>query len=203
VDNAPITGTSFEFVLTNSDDVKFTVTGRLLSNNEASGTLAIEGETFCGETDVEMTWTAKHISSPDDEAEITPTAEATEEPTDEPTAVATLTPTAEPTSAGPGAADVVNSVFNALEKKDITTALAAFSDDVVYTVGGTSGVGKASLQSYMQLAMAFGSTFKVSNLQDLGGIVTFTVTVTGTGAGTYSNSSAIVQDGKIEIFTIQ
>jgi hypothetical protein len=198
VDDAPIEDSTFRFELVKDDELTFTVTGEFSSNNDASGTLAIKGKTFCGDTDIETTWTAKHISSPDDESSAVPVEQATDEPTEEPTAEATPGDTA-----GASGAAVVNSVFAALANKDVAAALAAFDDDVVYNVGGTSGVGKASLQSYMQLAVAAGASFAASNMQDLGGVLTFTVTVSGIGAGTYSNSSAIVEDGKIVIFTIQ
>lgn len=192
-----IAASEFEFVLTDSDDLKFTVKGKFTTDNAASGTLAIQGETFCGATDTSETWTAVHVSAPD----AAPTEEATEEPTAEPTEE----PTVEPTTAtsGASASATVTAVFAALAKNDVNGALLYMDDDVVYNVAGTSGIGKASLQSYMNLAVAAGAQFQVSNVSDIGGIVTFTVTVSGVGAGTYSNSSAIVQDGKVSIFTIQ
>lgn len=202
-EGSTITAAAFNFVLTDSDDVKFTLDGKFASNNEASGTLAIKGKTFCGNIENETPWTARHVSAPGDTSE--PTEEATAEVTDEPTAEATEQATAEPTpaSSDADAAAIVNAVFIALQQKDVTTALAAFDDNVVFTVSGTSGIGKSALQSYMQLAVAAGASFKVSNINDLGGLVTFTTTVSGISAGTYTNSSAIVQDGKISIFTIQ
>jgi hypothetical protein len=79
VDNGAIKDQSFSFVLTNSDDVRFIFTGKFNSNYDASGMLQIKGKTFCGDTDNQATWTAKHLSSPD-------TQDQNVEPTDEPTA---------------------------------------------------------------------------------------------------------------------
>jgi len=188
---APITNQAFLFVLTNSDEVKFTFAGKFNSNNEAAGTLSIKGKTFCGDADEQLTWTAKHISSPD-------TPEATVEPTQEPTVEAAATD-----APSVNAAQVVTNVFAALAKKDVDGALVYFDDDVIYNIAGTSGIGASSLKSNMQLAIGAGTTFAASSIQDLGGIVTFKTTVTGIGAGTYSNSSVIVEDGKIVILTIQ
>ncbi len=199
VDDGAIQNQKFSFTLTNSSGTQFTFAGAFDSNNAASGTLAIKGKTSCGDTDTETTWTAKHTSAPDESnATAEPTTEATAEATDEPNA----TPTAESASDASGVA-MVNAVFDALAKNDVETALSYLSDDVVYTIGTTSGIGKDDLRSNLQLAQTVGTTFRVSNVQDLGGIVTFTVTVSGFGAGTYSNSSAIVQDGKVAILTIK
>jgi hypothetical protein len=202
VDDGAITNRSFSVVLTNSDDVKFTFAGKFNSNNDAAGTLQIKGKTFCGGTDAQASWTAKHLSSPE-----SPTSEPTEEPTVIPTDVPTVAPTPKPTvTATPqsaSGAEIVKQVFAALARQDIEGALGFLSDDVVYTIGTTSGVGKDNLRSNLQLAMTFGTTFQVSNLQDLGGIVTFTAQASGFGGGTFSNSSVIVHDGKIVILTIK
>lgn len=201
VDDGAINNDKFAFTLTNDDGVQFTFAGKFNSNNDAEGTLAIKGKTHCGDTDEQVTWTAKHISAPESSTE--PTSESSVEPTEEATVEATAEATTEAGGASGDAVALVQSAFDAFAKKDLNTALAAFDDDVVYSVGDTSGVGKASLQSYLQLALAAGSTFAVSNVQDLGGIVTFTVTVSGVGAGTYSNSSAIVDEGKIVLLTLK
>lgn len=201
VDDGAIANSSASFVLTDSDNVNYTVKGTFASNNSATGTVGIKGKTFCGDTDMTTPWTAKHISAPGEE----PTEEATPEATEAATEAATEEPTEAATAenTGDSATAVVNGVFDALAKNDIDTALAAFDDNVIYNVGTTSGIGKDSLRSNLQLALAVGATFKVSNVQDVAGIVTFTVTVSGPSAGTFTNSSAIVQNGKIAIFTIK
>lgn len=197
VDDGAIANSSTSFVLTDSDNVNYTVKGTFTSNNSATGTVAIKGKTFCGDTDMSTPWTAKHISAPGEEPTAEATPEVTEAATEEPTEAATAENT------GGSASAIVNGVFDALANNDIDAALAAFDDNVVYNVGTTSGIGKDSLKSNLQLALAVGATFKVSNVQDLAGIVTFTVTVSGPSAGTFTNSSAIVQNGKIAIFTVK
>ncbi len=63
VNGGAIKDQSFSFVITNSDEVRFTFAGKFESNNDASGTLQIKGKTFCGNTEIQAKWTAKHISS--------------------------------------------------------------------------------------------------------------------------------------------
>ncbi len=196
VDDAAIKNSEFTLTLTNSDDVKFTLKGKFESNNAASGTLAVQGKTFCGDTDAETKWTARHTGAPESadvtpEATEAPTAEATDEPE----------PTQAPATNEGG--KIVQAAFDALAKNDVDGALAYFDPNVIYDIAGTSGIGTQTLRSNLQLAGSVGTKFAVSNIQDLGGIVTFTVTVTGFGAGTYSDSSVIVQNGKIMILTVK
>lgn len=206
VEDGTITDQSFSVVLTNSDEVKFTFAGNFSSNNDAAGTLQIKGKTFCGDTDVQSSWTAKHVSSPE-----SPTVEATAEPTEALTAAPTETPSPTPTRAptvtatpqGESGTAIVMKVFDALARQDVEGVLAFFDDNIVYTIGTTGGVGKDSLRSNLELAMSVGTTFKVSNVQEVGDIVRFTVEATGFGGGTFSNSSVIIRDGKIAILTIQ
>lgn len=198
VDDAPIEKDAFTFTLTNSDDVKFIVTGKFESNNAASGTLQIKGKTFCGDTDAKSDWTARHISSPDS-ANVEPTAEATVEATAE----ATAEPQATDESLAEGGGAIVQAVFDALAQNDVNGAMQYFDENVVYNIAGNSGIGADTLRQNLQLASTVGTTFAVSNIQELGGIVQFTVTVSGFGAGTYPNSSVIVEDGKIAILTIK
>jgi hypothetical protein len=200
VNDGAIKNQNFSFVLTDSDGVRYAFTGKLSSNNDASGTLQIKGKTFCGDTDNQATWTAKHISSPGSQPQ---NVGPTDEPTAEPTEQATVEPTPANSSNGGGATEIVNKAFRSLADKDVDGALKYFDENVIYTIPAASGIGTASLRSYMQLAIGAGTSFQISNLKELGGIVTFTVTVTGLGAGTYSNSSAIVQNGKIAILTIK
>lgn len=64
VEDGAIQDDTFTIVLSKDDGVTFTFTGTFASNNTASGTLTIKGETFCGETDLTTDWTAEHISAP-------------------------------------------------------------------------------------------------------------------------------------------
>lgn len=182
----------FTAFMTNSDGVKFVFAGTFESNNKASGTLDIQGKTFCGDVNENFTWTANHISSPDAQ----PTAEATLEI---PTAPATA-----PTSASTtGGAAVLQRAFDAFNAGDVDGAIAVFDDNVIYNIGTINGIGKENLKGYLQTAAFAGAKFAVSNVQDLDSVVTFSMTVSGPTAGTYSDSSVIIQDGKIMILTIK
>lgn len=218
VDNGEIEDNQFSAQLT-GDDVTYTLQGQFDSNNRASGTLSIKGNTFCGETDEQVEWTAQHISSPDAAESAQPTVESTTAPTRAsptqtptlaptrtPTRAPTTPPTAAPATVAPAATvdgvKMITDAFAAFAARDLNGALANVSDDVAFNLGGTAGVGKAALQSNMQLALTFGAGFSVSNVQQVGDIVTFTTTVTGIRPGVYPNSTAVIEDGKITVFNI-
>lgn len=221
VDDGAIQDSKFSVALQDSDGVAYTLAGEFESNNQAAGTFTIQGKTFCGETDKTFDWTAQHISSPDAEATpesaIAPTQAATAGPTRTATTQSTRTPTRQPTTvpatstpapptAAPAAAvdgvKIITDAFAAFAARDLNAALANVSDNVAFNIGGTAGVGKAALQSNMQLALTFGAGFTISNVQQVGDAVTFTTTVTGIRPGTYTNSSVVFQDGKIVVFNI-
>jgi hypothetical protein len=211
-DDGVVQDDKFTVILTNSDGVRFLFAGIFDSKNQASGTLNITGKTYCGDADEEFTWTASHVSAPDSGDE-TPTAEATIEIPEVPTLPALPEPTVEipavpqPTSQAQtsptGSAAIVTSVFEALNQGDVNAALALFDEDVIYTLSSVNGIGVNGLKNYMFTAAAAGAKYSISNLQDLDSIVTFTLTISGAGAGTFPNSSAIVEDGKITILTIK
>lgn len=221
VDDGEIQDSNFSVTMQDSDGVAYTLAGAFDSNNQAAGTLTIKGKTFCGETDASFDWTAQHISSPDAEATpesaAAPTDAAAAEPTRTATTQPTRTPTRQPTTVpatqtpapptpAPAAAvdgvKIITDAFAAFAARDLNAALANVSDDVAFNIGGTAGVGKAALQSNMQLALTFGAGFSISNVQQVGDVVTFTTTVTGIRPGTYPNSSVVLQDGKIAVFNI-
>jgi hypothetical protein len=199
VDNGALQDDKFTVILTNSDQVEFIFTGSFESKNHASGSLNITGKTFCGDVAEEFTWTAEHITAPDSGGAETPTMEATPARTVEPEA----TPTSESSAPSVDGVTIAQNTFMALNQGDVNTALAAFSDDVVFNLGGMSGVGKDQLQSYLQTATAAGAKYTASNIQDLGGIITFAVTISGPISGTYPNSSIIIEDGKITVLAVQ
>lgn len=205
-DDGALQDKKFTVILTNSDDVKFVFAGTFDSNNDANGTLNITGKTFCGDTDAEFTWTAAHVSSPDNAGNETPTEEPTAEATAEsfpvPTVESLPVPTTGAVPSG-GSAEVVKNVFDALNQGNLDSALSLFDPDVIYTLGSVSGIGTDGLKSYLQTAAAAGAKYSISNVQDLDSIVSFTLTISGPGAGTFANSSAIIQDGKITIVTIK
>lgn len=203
ITDAPIQNSNFMFTLTNTDDVKFTVTGKFESNSAASGTLAVKGKTFCGDTDVVTTWTARHVSAPDTLPTFPTPAEIPTLTLPTVPAIATVPPVPTTAALPTGSGAIVQAVFDALSRNDVDGALAYFDTNVIYNIAGTSGIGTANLRSNLLLASSAGTTFQVSNIQELGGIVNFTVTVTGFGAGTYRNSSVILENGKIVILTVQ
>ncbi|OQY98716.1 MAG: hypothetical protein B6D41_02170, partial [Chloroflexi bacterium UTCFX4] len=198
-DNGALQDDKFTVILTNSDQVEFIFTGSFESKNHARGSLNITGKTFCGDVAEEFTWTAEHITAPDSGGAETPTMEATPARTVEPEA----TPTSESSAPSVDGVTIAQNTFMALNQGDVNTALAAFSDDVVFNLGGMSGVGKDQLQSYLQTATAAGAKYTASNIQDLGGIITFAVTISGPISGTYPNSSIIIEDGKITVLAVQ
>lgn len=198
VENGAVLDKTFSVTITNSSGLQFVFQGTFDSNDSAAGTLTIKGKTSCGEVNNQVAWTAKHKNSPDS----TPESDSTpfSIPTVEPTQSATTEPTSSSTSANIA---IANAVFDALARRDIEGALAYAGDDIVYSIAGTSGVGKSGLRTYLQIAQFAGTTYQPGNLQDLGGLVTFSVTVSGFGAGTYSSSSAIIENGKVVVLTIK
>jgi|GEM_PF-2852261 len=199
IDDGAIQDQKFAVSLTNSDGVVFTFAGTFTDNNAAAGTLNIKGKTYCGDTDDSATWRATHISSPQDSAHVEPTETAVE-----PTIEIPTLPTSEPTTASSDSGvALVNTAFDALNRGDVDAALAVLDENVVYNIGGAAGIGAANLKSYLQTAAAVGTRYTVSSARALDNIVSFTVTVSGATSGTYPNSSAIVEDGKITILTIQ
>lgn len=205
-DDGAIQDKKFNVILTNSDNVKFTFAGTFDSNNKANGTLNISGKTYCGDTNADATWTASHISSPENGGNENPTQEPTAETTTEappvPTSGTLPVPTTEAPPSG-GSAEIVKNAFDALNQGNIDLALSLFDPNVIYTLGGISGVGTDGLKSYLQTAAAAGAKYSISNVQDLDSIVTFTLKISGPGSGTFPNSSAIIENGKITIVTIK
>lgn len=192
IDDGAIADKKFTVILTNSDGVKFTFAGTFTSNAEAAGTLNVQGNTFCGETDANVTWTATHVSSPDSP---TPQATTAAEPTQ---AASTETP-----EAGDDGAAIVNALVTALNAGNVDDAAAFFTDDSIVTFGSDVLMGAANIRTAFQLLVGAGTKFTVSDVNDLGGLVSFKLQVTGPNAGMYSNSSAIIEEGKISILTIK
>ncbi len=203
-DDGAIQDRNFSVILTNGDDMRFVFAGVFDSDNQAHGTLNIAGKTTCGDVDTELTWTATHVSAPQD-ADATPTAEATSEASMEtPTTFAeetAIAPTTAPDSNG-GAA-LVQSVFDALNRGDVNAAMPFFDADVVYTLGSVNGIGADNLKSYLQTAAAAGAKYTISEVQDLDGIVSFALAISGPGAASFPESSVIIQNGKIIVMTLK
>ncbi len=180
------------------EDKQFAFIGTFASNTEASGSLQVKGNSkTCGAYDSKVTWTAKPASTASSDttaAEPTATEAAAAEPTvdSEPTdAVDTI-----------DATDVVTSFFDQLSAEDMDGALALVSDNVVFHIGSKSGVGKAGLKAAFQAQVDNSATFDVSDVEEVGGVVKFTLSVDGTDSAAGADS-AIVQNGKIAILTLK
>ncbi len=184
VDGVSIDGKTFTIQLSDEDN-QYAFTGTFASNSEASGSLQVKGNSkSCGAFDAKSTWTAKPASND------TTSAEPTAEP--EPTDAADTT----------DAMDVVMGFFDQLSAQDMDAALALVNDNVVFHIGSKSGVGKTGLQAAFQSQVDSGATFDLSDLDQVGGVVKFTLSVDGTDSAAGANS-AIVQDGKIMTLTLQ
>lgn len=192
IDDGAITDEKFTVALTNSDGVKFTFAGTFTSNAEAAGTLNIKGNTFCGDVDAKTTWTATHVASPDSPA---PEPTIAVEPTQ---AAGAETP-----EAGQDGAALVNALVTALNAGKVDDAAAFFGDDSIVTFGSDVLMGATNIRTAFQLLVGAGAKFTVSDVNDLGGLVSFKLQVTGPNAGTYANSSAIIEEGKISVLTIK
>lgn len=193
-ENAVITDSKFSAQLTDSDGVQYSISGTMTSPTQANGTLEVKGKTFCGDTDAKATWTASKkavVSATGDD--VTPTEVAQQEP---PTAENNLT----------DAKSLFALFFLSLDTKDVAGAMDEVSDNVVFNIGTTTGVGKDKLKVYLQQQMDQGITYMGSNVNITGDIVTFSVQAiqaSGAVAATYNHSVVTVQDGKIVTLTLQ
>ena len=144
--------------------------------------------------DVKATWTAKNTppaSASGDNA--TPTEVAAED-----------TPTAESSVSDP--TDVLSSFFQSVDNKQIDDAMDLVSDDVVFNVGSTSGVGKDQLKAYLQGQVDKGVVYKSSDITTISDIIHLKVQAnlaTGDTYATYANSTVILDGGEISVLTLQ
>jgi hypothetical protein len=180
VENAPIAGNSFTVQVSNSDGVEFTITGSFSSNSEASGTIQAKGTSqTCGAVDTQATWKSTKSGAPanGESATAVPTAAS------EPTSTDSL--------------GVVNAFFAAANAKNYDAALALVNDQVVFEIGTNSGLGKAQLKT----ALEKGVTYTTSNIDVTGDVVD--LAVKGSDGTSYANCSIILDQGKIDILTLQ
>lgn len=106
--------------------------------------------------------------------------------------------TPEPTSAtSADSISIVKSFFDAINSKNLDSALAIADNNIIYTVGNSNGIGKDALKSYFSK----GTTYTLSDLNSTGDVVGFVVKASD--GKTYGQSSAILTDGKIQILTLQ
>ena len=114
---------------------------------------------------------------------------------------ANSTPTAMPTPTNDPlqAAKIVQAFWDALESGDIETALVYLGEDAV-CAGNCYFKGKATFQTYLQGYLAGGFTTKISDVKNVGSIVTYSWTVYRNGNFVQSGDSdeiMHVEDGKI------
>ncbi len=182
-DSGMINGNSFSIQLT-SDQKQFTFAGTFSSNNDASGTLQVKGtSSVCGALDVQSKWTAKNAGVDSNAAT-------------QPTEPATSSPAGSPSTSD---ADTLQAFFDAVNAKFVDTALVLVDDNVIYTFGSTTGIGKTKLKTFLDSQTKLGTTFQLSNVQDNIASVKFTAQA---GGKTYQGQ-AMFQDGVIVILKLQ
>lgn len=94
--------------------------------------------------------------------------------------------------------------FLSIDTQKIDSAMTVVSHDVVFNIGSTSGVGADQLKAYMQEQVSKGVNYIGGNITATGNTVKFTVEAASSGGSvTYSDSSMIVEGGKITILTLK
>ncbi len=188
VDNVPVSGKNFTIKFSDDNGKEYTFTGTLSSGTEAAGTLEVKGNSdVCGAIDAKSTWTAKN-------APVTSSGDATPEATDVPAPTDVLDTTSP--------LDVLTGFFDQLNSSDVDAALALVDDNVTFSVGSLSGVGKEKLKAYLQTRVNAGVSYAVSDIEETGSSVKFILHTDGT-ASPAGADSAIIQDGKIVILKLQ
>ncbi len=154
------------------------LTGAFNSNTDAAGKLIFKGNnSSCGAFEINTTWTAKKAA-----------ASASSSITSSATAPIPVT--------GGSASKTLQSFFDAINAKNVDAALALVDESVVFNVGSTTGMGKAMLKTYLQGQISRGVTYTLSNLDDQGDSVDFSLQ-TGNGEATDDNNASFA-DNKIE-----
>lgn len=124
-----------------------------------------------------------------------------------PPATAISAPPTQPPTAGISAEDpktVLALFFLSIDTQKIDSAMTVVSHDVVFNIGSTSGVGADQLKAYMQDQGSKGVNYIGGNITATGNTVKFTVEAASSGGSvTYSDSSMIVEGGKIRILTLK
>ena len=181
-DNAQIKGSTVALQFTDSDGLQFIFGGNFTSNTQANGTLEVKGPTTnCGAIDAKSTWTAQN-TPPD--AQPTPSSSSS-------TGIGTSM----------DATDVLMAFFDAINAKDLDTAMNFVQDDVIVNAGSTTIMGAADLKTYLQKQTARNITYTASSLNSIGDIVNFSLK-TSDQASAVKGDTAIVQDGQIQILTL-
>jgi ketosteroid isomerase-like protein len=103
--------------------------------------------------------------------------------------------------AQPEPAAIVQRYYEALNKKELDTAMTFVADDAVFVNPYGTFKGKNDVRQSLQLVINDGITFDLSNLRDTNGRVVYdyTVKVNGEAVETGTDGLTIVRDGKITL----
>jgi hypothetical protein len=103
--------------------------------------------------------------------------------------------------AQPEPAAIVQRYYEALNKKELDTAMTFIADDAIFVNPYGTFKGKNDVRQSLQLVINDGITFDLSNLRDTNGRVVYdyTVKVNGEAVETGTDGLTIVRDGKITL----
>ena len=179
LENAPIQGKDFSAQATFQSGDQITLTGSFKSNTEVAGSFTIKGTgDMCGAFEVKGTFTAQNGGS-----------------------AASAPGSSNPAPTGDSASKTLRAFFDAINAKNVDAALALVDDTVTFNIASTTGMGKAQLKTYLQGQINHGVTYTLSNLDDQGDSVDFSLK-TGNGAVTDDNNSSFNDDGKIDFMMV-
>jgi limonene-1,2-epoxide hydrolase len=113
--------------------------------------------------------------------------------------LAACAPAATPTPADP--ATIVQRYYDAVNKKELDTAMTFIADDVVFVNPYGKFAGKDEVRASLQLVMDDGITFDLSNFRGTSGRVVYDymVKVNGEAVETGTDGLTIVRNGKITL----
>ena len=191
--SAPIKNEGSSCPFKDSDGRQFTLSGKFLSDTQASGTIDIKGtaDSFCGAFATKMPWTAKFAP---------PAADSTPVPAETPE-LTTPTETPEPVAGDP--AFIVNGFFDAIKSGNTNAALAFADDSIIFSLGSASSeIGKDALKAALLNLKSSGISYTLSNVSSVGdSLVTFDSK--SSDGKTYTSGTAMLSNGKIVILSIK
>jgi hypothetical protein len=172
--NAPIKGKDFSAQSTFDDGDEITLVGSFKSNTELAGSFTIKGKTnFCGAFEVKGTFTANNGG------------------------VTSSSSSSNPIPIDYNASKNLRAFFDAINTKNADAAVALVNDTITFNIASTIGSGKAALKTYLQSQISKGTIYMLSNLDDQGDSVDFSLK-TGNGAVTDGNTAGFDDNGKID-----
>jgi hypothetical protein len=176
LENAPIKGKDFSAQATFENGDQITLAGSFKSSAEVSGAFTIKSTgNMCGAFDIKGTFSAQNGGG--------------------------ATASASSPVAGDSASKTLRAFFDAVNAKNVDAALALVDDTITFNIGSTTGVGKAQLKTYLQNQISRGVSYTLSNLDDQGDSVDFSLK-TGNGAVTDDNNASFNDDGKIDFMMV-